>query len=134
VLPIERGDPSGDRLHGETPPPGRHLRPAGEEAAEGDVIVAAGSTLTPSRLAVLAATGHDQLDVRRAPLVHLLVTGDELVASGVPRVGQVRDVMSPMLPPLLAALGVRVAHTDRVPDDPRAVARAAEAGDVDLVI
>ncbi|GAA3532313.1 molybdopterin molybdenumtransferase MoeA [Aeromicrobium flavum] len=134
VLPTERGEVSGDRLHGEAPPPGWHLRPAGEEAAPGDVIVTAGSVLTPARLAVLATTGHDQVAVRRAPLVHLLVTGDELVASGVPQPGQVRDVMTPMLPPLLTALGVRIAHVDRVPDDPRAVARAAEAGDVDLVI
>lgn len=133
VLPVEAGELAEDRLSGPTPPPGRHIRPAGEEAARGDVIVAAGSVLTPARLAVLAATGHDELPVRRPPRVRLLVTGDELVTAGVPAAGRVRDVMTPMLPPMLAALGVDVASVQRVPDDARAVAEASLA-DVDLVL
>ncbi|MET1132042.1 MAG: molybdopterin molybdotransferase MoeA [Aeromicrobium sp.] len=134
VLPSELGRVEGDLLHGDTPPPGRHLRPAGEEAARDDVIVTAGSVLTPARLAVLAATGHDHVGVRRAPLVHLLVTGDELVGSGLPQPGQVRDVMTPMLPPLLAALGAKTSHHDHVHDDARTVARLAQSSDADLVV
>ncbi|MBA4608324.1 molybdopterin molybdotransferase MoeA [Aeromicrobium sp. Marseille-Q0843] len=134
VLPSELGRVEGDLLHGDAPPPGRHLRPAGEEAALGDVIVPAGSALTPARLAVLAATGHDHVGIRRAPLVHLLVTGDELVGSGLPQPGQVRDVMTPMLPPLLAALGAKTSHHDHVHDEATAVARTARSSDADLLI
>lgn len=134
VLPVELGEVSGDRLSGPTPPPGRHIRPAGEEASAGDVIVEAGTVLTPARLAVLATTGHDELPVRRAPRVLLLVTGDELDSAGVPAVGRVRDVMSPMLPPLLAGLGADVVRVERVRDDAAAVAGAAVAEDVDVVV
>lgn len=133
VLPVESGDLAEDRLSGPTPPPGRHIRPAGEEAARGDVIVPAGSVLTPARLAVLAATGHDRLPVRRRPRVRLLVTGDELVPTGVPVPGRVRDVMSPMLPPLLAAMGAEIAAVQRVGDDAQVVAEAA-LGDADLLV
>lgn len=133
VLPVELGEVSEDRLVGPTPPPGRHIRPAGEEAEAGDVIVSAGCVLTPARLAVLATTGHDELPVRRPPRVLLLVTGDELDSTGVPQPGRVRDVMSPMLPALMAGLGAEVIAVERVRDDAAAVAEAA-AADCDVVI
>lgn len=133
VLPVEAGEVVEARLTGPTPPPARHIRPAGEEAAEGDVIVPAGSLLTPARLAVLAATGHDRLPVRRRPRVRLLVTGDELVSAGVPVPGRVRDVMSPMIPPLLTAMGAEVAAVQRVGDDAQVVAEAA-LGEADLLV
>ncbi|WP_313406959.1 molybdopterin molybdotransferase MoeA [Aeromicrobium sp.] len=134
VLPVEHGDVSGDRLSGPTPPPGRHIRPAGEEARTGDVIVAGGRVLTPARLAVLATTGHDEVPVRRAPRVLLLVTGDELDSTGIPAVGRVRDVMTPMLPPMLERLGARVVRVERVRDDASDVAEAAELEESDLVV
>lgn len=134
VLPMELGEVRDGVLRGDPPPAGRHVRPAGEEAQEGDVIVPSGSVLTPARLAILATTGHDQVPVRRAPLVHLIVTGDELVGSGIPASGHVRDVMSPMLPPLLAALGAKVSHVDRAHDDAHVVATTATAGDADLIV
>jgi len=133
VLPVELGEVDGDRLTGPTPPASRHIRPAGEEAAEGDVIVPAGQVLTPARLAVLASTGHDHVAVRRRPRVRLLVTGDELVSAGVPPAGRVRDVMTPMLPPMLAALGADVVAVQRVRDDATTVAEAALV-EADLVV
>lgn len=134
VLPSELGELRDGRLRGDTPPPGRHIRPAGEEAHEGDVIIRQGQVLTAARLAILATTGHDQVSVRHSPLVHLLVTGDELVSSGTPEPGRVRDVMTPMLPPLLRGLGARVARVRRVADDSAAVAEAARATDSDLIV
>ncbi len=134
IVPSELGEITADRLTGDTPPHGRHIRPAGEEAHEGDVIVRRGFVLTASRLAILAATGHDQIPVRRSPLVDLLVTGDELVSVGIPDPGRVRDVMTPMLPPLLAGLGARVSRLDHVRDDAAAVAAAALACDADLIV
>lgn len=134
VLPSEWGEVDGDLLHGDAPPAGRHVRPAGEEAQEGDVIVASGSVLTPARLAVLSAAGHDLVRVRHAPLVRLLVTGDELIGAGVPAAGQVRDVMTPMLPPLLAALGAKTSHHERVHDDVSALVAQVGRSDADLVV
>ncbi|MFD0529213.1 hypothetical protein ACFQ1I_23525 [Kitasatospora arboriphila] len=41
--------------------------------------------------------------VRRQPTVELLLLGDELLDSGVPGPGLVRDALGPLLPPWLAA-------------------------------
>lgn len=133
VVPTEHGALSGGHLTAPTPPTGRHIRPAGEEAAAGDVIVPRGRVLTPARLAVLATTGHDAIDVRRGPRVLLLVTGDELDSAGRPEVGRVRDVMTPMLPPVLTRLGTSTVTVRRVADDALAVARAS-ADEADLVV
>lgn len=133
VVPTELGVLTGDALDAPTPEPGRHVRPAGEEARAADVLVPAGRVLGASELALAANTGHDQLEVRRPPRIRLLVTGDELDSRGVPAPGRVRDVMTPMLPPLLAALGAVVETVVSIADDPTAV--AAEAGaPADLVV
>lgn len=134
VLQSERAELVDGRLVGQTPPAGRHIRPAAEEAREGDVIVRRAQVLTAARLAILATAGHDQIPVRRSPLVHLLVTGDELVSVGLPEPGRVRDVMTPMLPPLLAALGARVKRVERVADNATAVAAAASASNADIIV
>src|SRR5690606_23707725 len=134
VLPSELGEVRDGMLNGEAPPGGRHVRPAGEAAAEADVLVSAGTVLTPPRQGILPTPGHYQRPLRRAPLVHLVVTGDALVGSGVPQPGQVRDVMSPMLPPLLVALGAKVSHVDRAHDDVHAVASRATTSDADIIV
>ncbi len=133
VLQREHGEVAGTQLLGPTPEANRHIRPAGQEARPGDVLVAAGSELRPTDLALIANTGHDSVVVRTRPRVHLVVTGDELQTAGIPVPGRVRDVMTPMLPPLLVALGAQVSSVVHVSDDADLV--AAEAGnDFDLLI
>ncbi len=61
---------------------GRHIRPAGLDFAEGDVLLRAGLRLAPRAVALAAAMGHAWLPVRRRPKVALLATGDELVRPG----------------------------------------------------
>lgn len=94
---------------------GRDIRRRGEELRRGEPLVAAGARLTPPRLALAAAGGHDTLDVLEQPTVGLVITGDEVVASGVPRPGTVRDAFGPSMPALLARLGARTT-TSRVAD------------------
>lgn len=112
----------------------RHVRPAGMEAAAGDVVLEAGAVLTPPRIALAAATGVDDLSVVRRPRVALVLTGDEVVESGVPLVGQVRDSFGVALPATLEALGAEVVATHRIGDDQRATRSALMADDVDLVV
>ncbi|MGN6741794.1 MAG: molybdopterin molybdenumtransferase MoeA, partial [Amnibacterium sp.] len=57
VVPAERGAVADGLLRAEPPAPGKHIRRAGEEAAEGEVLVAAGTRLAPTHLAVLAVAG-----------------------------------------------------------------------------
>jgi molybdopterin molybdotransferase len=62
--------------------PGRHVRRAGSDLVEGDVVLAAGTHLGPAAIAVLAASGHARVSVHGRPRLAVLATGDELVPVG----------------------------------------------------
>ena len=69
---------------------GRHIRVAGVDFREGDVLLKAGTRLTGRHLALAASMNYPQLPVRRRPKVALLATGDELVMpGGSPGPGQI---------------------------------------------
>jgi molybdopterin molybdotransferase len=116
-------------------PPGRHIRPAAEECAAGEEVLPAGSRMTPAALGLAAALGHDRLLVHPLPRVAALVTGNELVRSGRPGAGRVRDAIGPMLPGLVTRAGARLTEPVAVPDS-RDLLRAAlaDAGTADLVL
>ncbi|GAA1356538.1 molybdopterin-binding protein [Arthrobacter koreensis] len=95
---------------------GEHIRPAGEEAAAGETTIPAGTVLNPAHIALAAVCGHDTLPVLRAPRVSMLFTGDEVIESGLPDSGQVRDTFGPQLPQLVEMLGGRVDVVQRLPD------------------
>jgi molybdopterin molybdotransferase len=61
---------------------GKHVRPAGLDFAEGDVLLRKGRLLSDRDLALAAAMNHPTLPVHRKPKVALLATGDELVMPG----------------------------------------------------
>jgi molybdopterin molybdotransferase len=69
---------------------GRHIRPAGIDFREGDVLLTRGSRLTDRDLSLAASMNHPELAVYRRPKVALLATGDELVMPGsTPAPGQI---------------------------------------------
>ena len=69
---------------------GRHIRKAGIDFREDDVLLAKGSRLSDRSVALAAAMNYPELSVRRRPKVALLATGDELVMPGSsPGAGQV---------------------------------------------
>ena len=112
----------------------RHIRPAGTEASAGEIVIEAGALLTPPRVALAAATGADHLVVRRRPRVALVLTGDEVVESGMPAPGGVRDSFRVALPPILEESGAEVVAIHRVGDDIRATRHAIVADPVELVV
>lgn len=61
---------------------GRHIRPRGQDFAEGDVALSQGLRLDFSHLTLAAAMNHATLPVFRRPRVAILATGDELVPPG----------------------------------------------------
>ncbi|MBE7731619.1 molybdopterin molybdotransferase MoeA [Devosia faecipullorum] len=61
---------------------GHSVRPKGNDFMTGDVLVAAGSRLTPMQIAVAAAANQPSLSVARRPRIGLVATGDELVLPG----------------------------------------------------
>jgi molybdopterin molybdotransferase len=69
---------------------GRHIRPAGVDFSEGDVLLAKGARLSDRDLSLAAAMNYPELPVRRRPKVAVLATGDELVMPGTtPGPGQI---------------------------------------------
>ncbi|MDQ0754095.1 molybdopterin molybdotransferase MoeA [Arthrobacter sp. B3I4] len=84
---------------------GQHIRKAAEEAGEGDVLIKAGTVLNPAHLALAALAGHDALPVLGKAVVRLVLTGSEVVSSGVPLPGEVRDTFGPQLAAVVEMLG-----------------------------
>ncbi|GAA1189001.1 molybdopterin-binding protein [Brevibacterium paucivorans] len=96
--------------------PGRNIRRAGREALTGDLVARAGEVLTPAQVAFAAVAGHDVLPVRARPQVGLLLTGTEVVSSGLPQPGFVRDAFGPQLPAYVRMLGAEVVASVRMGD------------------
>jgi molybdopterin molybdotransferase len=61
---------------------GRHIRPAGVDFNEGDILLARGTRLSDRDLSLAAGMNYPFLPVRRRPMVAILATGDELVMPG----------------------------------------------------
>ncbi|MCW2668220.1 MAG: molybdopterin molybdenumtransferase MoeA [Frankiales bacterium] len=130
VLRREDGAVDGAQLVGAVSP-GSEVLPVAGECKQGDELLAAGSRVTPPVLGLAAATGHDELQVRRPPTVAVAVLGDELLDRGLPGQGRVRDSLSLQLPGWVAGLGGRVVASTRVPDElPATVAALATEADV----
>jgi molybdopterin molybdotransferase len=93
VVPIENAEPGSQTVAiFDAPPPGRHIRPPGEDVREGEVLVAAGKRLGPPELGLLANAGFPHPSVHPRPRVIVLSTGDELIPpTETPEFGQIRD-------------------------------------------
>ena len=114
--------------------PGQFVRPAGEEAAEDEVLLVGGTVLGPAQIGLAASAGADTLAVRRRPRATVLVFGDELLDSGPSRVGRVRDSLGPQLPGWLHRLGASTAQVLRGPDTLEAHVAAISAAVTDLIV
>lgn len=140
VLRTEHGEVSGDYLHAVEgvgqPLPGRDIRGPAREATSNDVLIRAGVRLNPAHAAIAAGGGHDTVEVNGVPRVAVITTGAEVVASGVPAVGFVRDSFGPMLPSVIAGFpaGARVVSRQRFDDDRTTLLDAVMGADTDVVV
>ncbi|MEE1929918.1 molybdopterin molybdotransferase MoeA [Streptomyces sp. TRM 70351] len=135
VLRSERGFAGEGRLSAAaTPAQGTDIRPRGQECRSGDLLLPAGTAVTPAVLGLAAAAGYDVLAVTRRPRVEVLVTGGELLTSGVPDGGRIRDALGPLVAPWLTALGADVTATRHVSDDAEALRAALADGGTDVVV
>ena len=111
------------------PGPGQNVRNTGEDVARGTVAVAAGSLLTPARVALLAAIGAEAADVWRKVRIGMISTGSELREPGQPLgPGQIYNSNRFFLRAALARPWIDISDFGIVPDDPeeiRAIVREA---------
>lgn len=105
-----------DRAHAGEPRAGQHIRPAGEEATAGEVLIPAGTLLNPAHIALAAVAGYDELRVEAKPRVAVLLTGAEVVSAGIPAPGKVRDAFGPQLGSVISLLGGIAENPQRVGD------------------
>jgi molybdopterin molybdotransferase len=126
VVMKENAQLEGGEVRIQVPPsPGQHVRRAGEDTRAGDVVLAAGMPLTPSRIALAASQGLAEIEVARRPTVAVFTTGDELVEPGLPlEPGQVYDSNREQLMGLLRADGLEPVAWPTLPDDPALVESA----------
>ncbi len=116
-------------------PRGSGVIAAGSEARRGDLLLDQGDVLTPTRIALAAATGVDVLRVIRRPRVAILATGDELRGSG--RCDDPASTFSNnvhLFANLVRAGGGEPVELGTAPDDPGVILSRLETAEVDLVI
>ncbi|MFC0678630.1 molybdopterin molybdotransferase MoeA [Lysobacter korlensis] len=116
------------------PVSGANVRRRGDELDAGTPLFPAGTLLTPPRVALAAATGHDRLPVMALPRVAVLVSGDEVAAAGEPAPGTVRDALGPVLPWLIRSAGGTTSSPAYLPDRLDDTVVALAAATVDLVV
>lgn len=102
---------------------GANVRPAGEDIAAGAVVLEAGQRMRPQDVALAAALGMTEVEVRRKIRVAIFSTGNEIVApGGVRGPAQLFDSNRFMLMAMVARLGCHVTDLGILPDDRRLIA------------
>src|SRR6516225_5347938 len=122
VVPVEMTDGGTDRARFSQPVvKGNAIRRRGDDVAEGDVLLPAGTRLGPAQIALLGATGHGSVLVRGAPRVAVIATGNELSEPGSPLVpGQIWESNSYMLAAAVRQAGGSATRY-RAGDDPETI-------------
>ena len=115
-----------------------HIRPRGQDFAEGEVLLTAGTRLGPRELMLAAAMNQVDLPVRRKPKVAILATGNEVVPPGSDLAAdQIVSSVPSGLAALVARHGGEAMPLGIAQDDPEsilALARAGSGADILLTI
>jgi len=116
--------------------PGKHIRAAGMDFREGDVLVRAGRRLTPRDVSLIAAGDVADVAVRRRPIVAIAATGDELSLPGAARgPGGIVASSGYGLIALAESWGGQARDLGIVPDAIDAIAAIAERAEgADLIV
>lgn len=136
VIPQERVKINGDTIEIAEPiKRGANVRYAGEDLAQGQVVLAIGHLIKPADLGLIASLGIGEVAVYRQLRVSFFSTGDELASINAPlKSGQVYDSNRYTIFGMLARLGVEIQDLGAIPDDPalleKTLLKAAENSDV----
>ena len=114
----------------------RFIRPKGLDFAEGDVLLAAGTRLTPQRTALAAAGNVAIVSVVQRPRIGVMANGDELKPAGTAlNEGEIVNSVSPALCGLITGWGGDAVDLGIVPDSPEQLSdHIREAADLDLIV
>lgn len=106
---------------------GDNVRVPGSEIGKAALALEKGSLLTPAAIGFLAGIGITEASVYPAPVVSLIVTGNELLSPGEPLAyGQVYESNSLTLRTVLNQSGIQLAELYRVEDQLEALTKTLE--------
>jgi molybdopterin molybdotransferase len=107
VVMVEETSADGDTVHVvAAAAAGQNIGRQGQDIRQGQLVLAAGTVLTASRVGAIAALGHTDVPVYARPRVAILSTGNEVVAPGEPLApGQIYDINSTTLAAVVAEHG-----------------------------
>ncbi len=138
VVPIELCDVQDGRvLILRALPSGKHVRPRGEDATAGSVLVASGRRLAAPDVGAIAAAGAGEVTVIPRARIGIVSTGDELVPPGEPLTeGRLHDANGYILAAAVRDAGAIPVSGGVARDDPGALVEALDhiAGDVDAFV
>lgn len=116
---IERDENSGtisyhqDKIHR-----GSNVRLKGSQCKKGDLILKAGTSITPGAIGLLASVGIAEVKVYSSPTVGYIITGDELKEVGTNlKEGEIYNSNGPMLQALLVDIGIEQTVEYKATDD-----------------
>ena len=96
---------------------GANLRERGEQIMTGDTGLQAGTVINPAGIGFLAMMGYDKVKVYKQPIIHVVVTGNELVQPGKElKHGQIYESNSVALVSAFKQYGYEVAKVHFVID------------------
>lgn len=88
VVPVEDTHRTGEFVEVvRLPTVGAHIRPAGEDVREGQLVIPPGTVVRPAEVGMLASVGRSFVAVYQRPRVAVLATGDEIVDIDAPTTG-----------------------------------------------
>lgn len=139
VVMVEYCEPFGNGMLAvsKSASPEENVVQAGEDIAEGVILLSKGRKLRPQDIGVLAAAGAATVPVFVPWRVTVISTGDELVSPReMPGPGQIRDVNTYTVSARSTAEGFTVVRTLSLKDDGSAISAALEAAkaDSDVVV
>ena len=118
-------------------PVGQEIRRQGEELRQGAALIEPGRRLNAGHLAMLAMAGIAEIEVRRAPRIRVLVSGDEVVDAGrTLRPGEVYNANGPLISAWLARAGYAQVSVESLADTDEAVREGLQRAfaEADLVL
>ncbi len=137
ILIQEEARRTGDMIEVTSPQTSsRHIRKAGRDFAEGDVLVPLGTHLSPADLGLAAAGNNSTVTVLKRPIIAIIPGGDELLPPGSElEPGKIVDSNSTALAALIRAWGGEPVAHGIAGDTVEKIRRLIDASDeADLIL
>lgn len=99
-------------------PIGNHIRKAGEEIKENQLLINKGTRITTSEIGTMATFGYDRVSVSKKPKVAIFGTGNELIEPGAPlKKGQIYNSNLYVFADLVEKVGAEIVMRDVIKDN-----------------